>query len=101
MIWPMWSLWTYDDYMESVGVRDLKASLSRYLRRVKGGETIVVTERGVPIARIVPAAVPDHLRALMADGRLSWSGERLVAPRRAVKPKPGPTISEMISEDRR
>ena len=97
----MWLLQDYDDHMENVGVRDLKASLSRYLRRVKGGETIIVTERGVPIARIVPAAIPERLKTLMADGRLTWSGERLAPPKRVVRPKPGPPISEYISEDRR
>lgn len=40
--------------METTAVADLKARLSRFLRKVKGGEEIVVTERGIPIARIVP-----------------------------------------------
>ncbi len=38
----------------SVGVRDLKAKLSEYLGRAAGGESIVVTDRGIPVARIVP-----------------------------------------------
>lgn len=37
-------------------VADLKAHLSRYLRRVKAGEEVVITERNVPIARLVPLA---------------------------------------------
>ena len=41
--------------MTTAAVAELKAKLSRYLRRVKAGEDIVVTERGAPIARIVPA----------------------------------------------
>ncbi|WP_374687443.1 type II toxin-antitoxin system Phd/YefM family antitoxin [Promineifilum sp.] len=39
---------------ERVGIRELKSGLSEYLRRVKAGETIVITERGRPIGRIVP-----------------------------------------------
>jgi prevent-host-death family protein len=35
-------------------VAALKAQLSRYLRRVKAGEEILVTERGLPVARLVP-----------------------------------------------
>ena len=96
----MWSLQGYDDHME-VGVRDLKASLSRYLGRVKGGETIVVTERGQPIARIVPLGIPEHIAGLMAQGRISWSGRPFTPPRRVFTLKPGPPISEYISEDRR
>lgn len=42
--------------METAAVAQLKSQLSRYLRRVKAGEEIVVTERGIPIARLVPDA---------------------------------------------
>jgi prevent-host-death family protein len=40
--------------MDTTAVADLKARLSRYLRRVKTGHEILVTERGVPIAKIIP-----------------------------------------------
>jgi prevent-host-death family protein len=40
--------------METATVARLKSELSRYLRRVKAGDEVVVTERGVPIARLVP-----------------------------------------------
>jgi prevent-host-death family protein len=35
-------------------VAHLKARLSEYLRLVKAGREIVVTERGVPVARLLP-----------------------------------------------
>ena len=35
-------------------VSELKASLSRYLARVKSGEEVVITERGRPVAKLVP-----------------------------------------------
>ena len=35
-------------------VSELKASLSQYLARVKAGDEVVVTERGTPIAKLVP-----------------------------------------------
>ena len=40
--------------MKSAGVAELKAHLSRYLSSVKEGEEVTVTERGRPIARLVP-----------------------------------------------
>ena len=40
--------------MQSAAVSEIKASLSEYLGKVKGGEDIMITERGRPIARIVP-----------------------------------------------
>ncbi|MFM7245856.1 MAG: type II toxin-antitoxin system Phd/YefM family antitoxin, partial [Actinomycetota bacterium] len=39
---------------DTIGVRELRQYASTYLARVKGGETITVTERGRPIARLVP-----------------------------------------------
>lgn len=44
--------------MKRVGVADLKAHLSAHLRTVKKGDTLVVVERGTPVARIVPAGDP-------------------------------------------
>jgi prevent-host-death family protein len=38
----------------TAAVAELKAQLSRYLSRVKAGEEILVTERGTPVARLVP-----------------------------------------------
>src|SRR5947209_2827538 len=40
----------------TVGVRELRQNLSRYLDRVKAGEALVVTERGREIARLVPSS---------------------------------------------
>lgn len=40
--------------MKSAGVAELKAHLSRYLASVKEGEEVTVTERGRPVARLVP-----------------------------------------------
>jgi prevent-host-death family protein len=40
---------------KTVGVRELRQNLSRYLERVKEGETLTVTERGREVARLVPS----------------------------------------------
>ena len=52
--------------MKTAAVYKLKAGLSGYLARVKAGEEVIVTERGTPIAKIVPIGrdeveVPAHL----------------------------------------
>lgn len=41
--------------MKTVGVKRLKARLSEYLRAVKGGETVLVTERDEVVAELRPA----------------------------------------------
>lgn len=83
-----------------VGIRDLKNGLSRYLKRVRRGETILVTEHGRPVARIIPAGVPEDIARLMAEGRVTWSGRRFRPPKRPIRPRPGPPFSAYISEDR-
>lgn len=42
---------------DTVGVRELRQNLSRYLDRVKAGEALTVTERGEVVARLVPSGV--------------------------------------------
>ncbi len=42
--------------MSTAAVSDLKARLSEYLKRVRGGAEILITDRGRPVARLVPVA---------------------------------------------
>ncbi|MCP4593148.1 MAG: type II toxin-antitoxin system Phd/YefM family antitoxin [bacterium] len=41
-------------HMKTTGIAEIKAHLSEYLKAVKAGEEVLVTERGVPIARLTP-----------------------------------------------
>src|SRR4051794_14098800 len=55
--------------MERVGVRELRQNLSVYLRRVRRGESLEVTERGEPVAVLQPSpSTRDPLTALAARG---------------------------------
>ena len=69
--------------MRTTTVSQLKMSLSSYLRRVKAGEEVMVTEHGRPIARLLPltapAAIPEHLRDLEAQGLLKRGTKPLPA----------------------
>ncbi|MGH2759416.1 MAG: type II toxin-antitoxin system Phd/YefM family antitoxin [Vicinamibacterales bacterium] len=88
--------------MSTVGIRELRASLSRYLRRVRRGEIVDVTDHGELVARIIPATVPENVAQLLAEGRATWSGRRFTAPTAPVRLKRGaPTVAEAIAEDRR
>lgn len=44
--------------METIGVRELRQNASQYVHRVAAGESITVTERGKPVALMIP--VPQH-----------------------------------------
>ena len=45
-----------------IGIRELKSTLSECVREVKSGRTIVVTEHGQPVARIIPEAISLRVR---------------------------------------
>ena len=82
----------------NVGVRELKAKLSEYLGRVADGESVVVTDRGTPVARLVPF---DHGTAVERGIAEGW----IQAPRRTGLQPPvlyrsDMTIAEMLDEDR-
>jgi prevent-host-death family protein len=69
-------------HASEVGVRELKAKLSEHLAHVKAGGVVTVTERGKPVARLVPVEQVDvspELASLIASGEVSWSGRRLPA----------------------
>lgn len=40
--------------MKTTAISELKAHLSEYLNQVKSGDEVLVTDRGKPVARIVP-----------------------------------------------
>jgi prevent-host-death family protein len=54
-----------------IGVRELRQNASKYLARVKAGETVEVTERGALIALLTPPRPTDSARdRLIAAGKL-------------------------------
>jgi len=93
----------YMSVPDRVGVRALRQNLSVYLRRVKQGETLEVTERGVPVARLTPASTGTAwLDRLIAEGKARpprrRSGE---LPQPLPLPPDAPmTISEALAEQR-
>jgi len=64
--------------MKTVGIRELKNRLSEYLRRVRSGESVLVTDRGEVIAEFSPpgrvpadTSLPAGLLALARRGLLT------------------------------
>lgn len=56
--------------MHRIGVRQLQQNAAEALRRVQRGERIEVTDRGRPVALLVPVGTGHPLHALEAAGRL-------------------------------
>ena len=89
--------------MDTVGIRELKAHLSRHLKRVRSGTRLMVTERGRAIATISPVETPADVawaHRLVAEGRAHWSGGKPVGSHRPVRVTGGRTVSGAVLEDR-
>ena len=89
----------------SVGVRELRQNLSRYLERVKAGESLIVTERGREVARLTPSGPPDSpIARLVADRGATMPAGTLqdLMPPRGRRPDgpPSEQILEELREDR-
>jgi prevent-host-death family protein len=87
------------DAMSSVGVRELRNGLSRYLATVQNGESITVTEHGRPIARIVPASGPSALDRLIAAGLATPPADQKRPSSEPIHTRG--TVSDLIAEQRR
>jgi len=89
--------------MGSVGIRQLRDRLSHYLRRVKTGERLVVTERGISVAVLSPPvekAVDQRLDAMLREGVAHWSGGKPRGSKRPARVK-GASMAQTVIEGRR
>lgn len=88
----------------AAGVRELKTHLSRYLKRVQQGETVLITDRGKPVGRIVPVqssqSTDERIKEMVAAGLVAWNGERFRPPSHRPVVKGDKTIAELLLEDR-
>ena len=89
--------------MAAVGIRELKNRLSQYLKRVRAGERVIVTERGKPVAILSPPPTSQadrHIETMLREGIARWGGGK---PRGAPHPPriKGPSVAQAVIEDRR
>jgi prevent-host-death family protein len=86
----------------NVGVRDLKTHLSEYLREIKKGKTIVITEHGKPVGRLIPTALPqaDRIEAMRRAGIIAWNGKKLKVPATRSRVSGRGALAELLVEDR-
>src|SRR5262245_37976395 len=95
--------------MKTVGVRDLKNRLSEYLRQVRAGDSILVTDRGEVIAEItapghqaLDPGVPPGLADMARRGLLTLptgdARHKVFTPQRPIRK--GPTSLELLDDVR-
>src|SRR5665213_1083576 len=96
--------------MKTVGVRDLKNKLSEYLRRVRLGESVLVTDRGEVVAELLPPgqgqgdpSVPAGLQSLVKRGLLTLGAPAVAGLYPALPRKQGErrrSVAQLLDEER-
>ncbi len=96
--------------MRSVNIAELKNRLSAYLQEVRAGEEIVIRDRNLPIAKIVPLATADvsaEELALVASGQMLLPSEPFderafwsIGAKHPVSAEVAESIFRAVSEDR-
>ena len=85
-----------------VAVSQLRAHLSEWLARARDGQEVVVTDRGVPVARLIALDTTPVLERLSEEGVIG----RPKQPRRPIagdrpRPRPRRPVADRVSEQRR
>lgn len=85
-----------------VAVTEFRAHLSEWLARVRDGDEIVVTDRGLPVARVLGVDVAANLERLTQEGVIARPHEpvRPIA-RGRTRPRPKRPVADRVSELRR
>jgi prevent-host-death family protein len=88
--------------MKKAGVREIKNHLSDYLKMVKTGDSILVTERSKPIAWIVPieSTTSQKIWRLVESQSLNWDGNKPKGSIEIIKMRGIKSASQYVSEDR-
>lgn len=83
-------------HMAEVGIRALKQNASEVVARAAAGEVITVTDRGRPVAQLLPLQA-SPLQALIASGD-ARPAKRSIDD--LPPPQPGPSLSTALADMR-
>jgi prevent-host-death family protein len=89
-------------HMRRVGVREMRQNLSRFLQQVEDGASFEITDRGRPVARLVPS--PEHAGALarlvQRHGVQPPARLRTRWPKPLVPPAGSPSSGDLLDAER-
>ena len=87
--------------MKKISVRELRQNASAWLRQVQQGESFEITDRGRPVALLVPPPQDDLIEQMIATGRMTRARGDFLSLGPPLPPRPGmPLPSEIIEEER-
>jgi len=83
-----------------VAISELRANLKAYVDRARAGERVIVTERGVPVARLGPAQEESLLDRLEREGVLTRAKSKKPIARKGTRIKADGPVADLVSEQR-
>src|SRR6476661_2104435 len=91
--------------IKTVGFRELQRHLGSHISELRQGDTLVITKRGKPLARVVLVDLPDtsideRMQLLVAAGLVSWNGLKPSAESPGIPVRGAKTVAELLIEDR-
>lgn len=91
--------------MTTVGIREAKIHLSKYLKMVRRGQEVILTDRGRPVGKIVPVpavelSLEERIRSLEEKGVLAPTPQGKKSVLSSPVPVPGETAQRYLQEDR-
>lgn len=86
--------------METIGIRELRQNASIWVAKAEGGVTVQITDRGRPVARLVPLTPVERARdKLIAEGQLIPANAPRV-PLSAAHLIEGQSLTSILDEQR-
>jgi len=83
-----------------VAISDLRANLKTYIERAAAGERVVVTDRGVPVARLVAADHEELLDRLAREGVVTRAARPKSRASKSRRVKASGPVADLVSEMR-
>jgi prevent-host-death family protein len=84
-----------------VAVTELRAHLSEWLERARAGDEVVITDHGLPVARLMGLTATSALQRLAAEGVIGHAAARRPVASGRQRPRPRHPVSGNVSDQRR
>jgi prevent-host-death family protein len=84
----------------SVGIAELKAHLSEYVRAAQSGSEVIIKDRQTPVAKLVPIQQPPMIGEIRRATRSLAEVQRMLNARPPEPPIPREVFERILEEER-